>query len=190
MRLPKRFTLRIAITLAIILAFAFTIGSRMSVESNRIDGTVAFIKKIERTDPACLQLYYYIEQYADSFNIPRKYAFGIANVETSYNGPFDWDYNHARTSSAGAVGPMQIMPMTDAFINHCEVTKSSVKRLKTDIEYNVKTSMKLLRWLHDKYGDWKVVFGWYNTGRPVINEYAVRVYRYQPKWYNSDIAQK
>jgi hypothetical protein len=45
----------------------------------------------------------------------------------------------------------------------------SVNKLKTDIKYNVYTSMKLLRRLHNRYRDWKVVCGAYNTGRPCIN---------------------
>ena len=30
------------------------------------------------TDPPCIQVYSCIEFYADSFNIPRQYAYGIA----------------------------------------------------------------------------------------------------------------
>jgi len=29
---------------------------------------------VKSTDPPCLQMYYYIEKYADSFNIPKRYA--------------------------------------------------------------------------------------------------------------------
>ena len=51
-----------------------------------------------------------------------------------------------------------------------------------DIKYNVYTSMKLLRILFDKNGDWKTVFGEYNTGRPCINGYSHKVYNYKPDW--------
>jgi len=54
-----------------------------------------------------------------------------------------------------------------------------VNKLKGDIAYNVMTSMKLLRTLYDKYGDWKTVFGAYNTGRPMVNQYALDVYNYK-----------
>jgi soluble lytic murein transglycosylase-like protein len=124
-------------------------------------------------------MYYFIEQYADSFDIPKNYAFGIAHLETGYDGPFDWKYNHKRASEAGAVGPMQIMPATARLVNGGKVAKT---KLKTNIEYNVMTSMKLLRQLYDKYGDWKLVFGCYNTGRPVVNRYALKVYNYVPDW--------
>jgi hypothetical protein len=42
--------------------------------------------------------------------------------------------------------------------------------------------MKVLRKLYNKYGDWKTVFGCYNTGRPCVNGYAVRVYNHQINW--------
>ena len=39
---------------------------------------------IDSTSPPCLQMYYTIEKYAEEYNIPRNYAFGIANAETGY----------------------------------------------------------------------------------------------------------
>ena len=134
---------------------------------------------IDQSAPVSLQMYNCIKQYADTFDIPLKYAFGIANTETGYTGPFHWSYNPAQTSSAGAVGPMQVMVSTARWINKDNVSK---ERLKTDIKYNVYTSMKLLRILFDKNGDWKTVFGEYNTGRPCINGYSHKVYNYKPDW--------
>jgi hypothetical protein len=61
---------------------------------------------INQGSPPSLQMYNYIKAYADTFNIPIRYAFGVANTETGYRGPFHWKYNPAQTSSAGAVGPM------------------------------------------------------------------------------------
>lgn len=159
---------------AAITCFAFN-----EVDNNQIEGTITLHKKIEPTDPSCLQMYYYIEQYADSFDIPINYAFGIAHNETGYDGPFDWKYNHKQSSKAGAQGPMQVLPTTAKFVNGRKVASS---KLRLDIEYNIMTSMKLLRRLHDKYKNWKVVFGYYNTGRPIINKYALRVYNYTPSW--------
>jgi soluble lytic murein transglycosylase-like protein len=72
-------------------------------------------------------------------------------------------------SPKGAQGLMQIMPATARFINKESVPTNT---LRTDIELNIRTSMKLLRHLHDRYGDWGVVCGCYNTGRPIINGYA------------------
>jgi soluble lytic murein transglycosylase-like protein len=50
--------------------------------------------------------------------------------------------------------------------------------LMNDIDFNVRTSMKLLRKLFNKHKNWKLVFGAYNTGRPCVNGYANMVYNY------------
>jgi hypothetical protein len=42
--------------------------------------------------------------------------------------------------------------------------------------------MKLLQKLKNKYGSWEVAFGVYNTGRPMVNQYAMDVYRFEPNW--------
>ena len=131
--------------------------------------------------PICLQMYDAIIKYADQYDIPRKYAFGIAYSETRYQGPFHWKYNHRQLSSAGAIGPMQIMPSTGQ--SHWKGTGEYTKeRLMYDVDFNVHTSMKVLRKLHNIYGDWKMVFGCYNTGRPCVNDYALRVYNHKINW--------
>ena len=134
---------------------------------------------VNSSSPSCMKVYEWIEHYADSFDIPKRYAYGIAWNETRYNGPFHFKYNPAQTSSANAVGPMQVKVGTARYINKDNV---SIDRLRTDIRYNVMTSMKLLRRLKNKHGDWKLVFGAYNTGRPMINDYAMRVYNHKINW--------
>jgi hypothetical protein len=133
--------------------------------------------EITTQSPPCVQVFYAIEKYAEEYHIPKNFAYGIAYEETRYRGPFDWKYDHAQTSYAGAVGPMQIMYPTAQFLFPRK--KFSKERLRTDIDFNVQCSMKLLRYLHDKYGDWKTVFGAYNTGRPLINGYAQNVFSHK-----------
>lgn len=132
-----------------------------------------------QNDVPSIQMYFAIKKYAKEFNIPEQYAFGIAYVETGYRGPLHFEYDHKQTSSVGALGPMQVMPMTAKFING---TKPTNEKLKGDIDYNVRTSMKLLRWLKDKYGSWLLVFGCYNTGYPKVNDYAYKVYNCDYVW--------
>ena len=127
----------------------------------------------------CIQMFESIEKWSEFYKIPKTYAYGIAYEETRYEGPFHWNYNPAQASGAGAVGPMQIMLETARRNNRDNVSR---EKLRTDIEYNVMTSMKVLRKLHNKYGDWKTVFGCYNTGRPLINGYAHRVYNHVIDW--------
>lgn len=165
------------ITVSII--FLFVILGYLRIKGNQEPRIEMLKTEIKSTDPPCLQMYFYIEKYAEEYDIPKSFAYGIAYHETRYKGPFDWGYNHKLTSSVGALGPMQIMPSTAKWINKESVTK---QKLKTDIEYNVKTSMKLLKILYRQHKNWKLAFGAYNTGRPMINKYAIDVYNFNPKW--------
>ncbi len=77
---------------------------------------------------------------------------------------------------------MQIMPGTAKMVQKYIVPND---KLKTDIKLNVEISMKLLRKLYDKYHNWAVVCGCYNTGKPMINDYArycINNLNYQSKW--------
>jgi soluble lytic murein transglycosylase-like protein len=141
-------------------------------------GEVRIPDRIDRASPPSLQMYKYIKAYADTFDIPLRYAFGIAYCETRYQGPFNWKYNPAQTSCSGAEGPMQILLSTARYINHDNVSRHT---LRTDIEYNVRTGLKYLRRLHDRYHRWDLVFGYYNTGYPQVNGYARNVLNYKMK---------
>lgn len=130
----------------------------------------------------CLLMYELLEKYSQKHNIPKYIAYNIAFKETRYKGPFDWDYNPELISSAGAQGPMQVMPSTAKLIQG-EVI--SAEDLRTDIELNIETSMMLLEKLYHKYGDWKIVCGCYNTGQPIVNDYAIYCSTnkdYRSKW--------
>lgn len=127
--------------------------------------------------PPCLQMHYSIEKFAAKYNIPKKYAYGIAEQETEYKGPFQWHYRQHCISPVGALGAMQIMPGTArGYWPHRKVTR---EMLLDDIDFNVETSMKILRDLYNTYGDWQLAFGAYNTGRPMVNGYARRVYNHK-----------
>lgn len=143
---------------------------------------ISYLEKGEITieTPKCVQMFYAIEKYADEYNIPKNYAYGVAYYETRYQGPFDWNYNPMQTSYAGALGPMQIMYPTGKSMFPDEVF--SKEFLRDNIDFNVHCSMKLLRHLHDKYKDWEIVFGCYNTGKPMTNSYSSNVVNFKIKW--------
>lgn len=126
-----------------------------------------------------IQMYFYIKKYAAEFEIPEAYAFSLAYQETRYGGPMDLNYNHKQTSFAGALGPMQIMPATGKYMLGKSISN---KQLMTDISTNVYISMKLLRHLHDRYNDWGLVFGAYNTGRPCVNQYSRNILNKEYIW--------
>ena len=81
-------------------------------EAPKQDCRLCLDREVTPNDPPCLQMYFSIEKFADKYNVPKKYAYGVAYAETRYEGPFDWNYKHTQKSFAGAIGPMQIMPST------------------------------------------------------------------------------
>ena len=169
----------IKIGVVAVVSAATTFTAAVQTDEPKVEQEVRVPKVTQQSIPPCMQVYNCIKQYADTFDIPLRYAVGVAKVETGYLGPFHWNYNHAQGSSAGALGPMQIMLPTARSNNNDNVSR---ERLRNDIEYNVRTSMKVLRKLYNKYKNWKVVFGCYNTGRPCINGYAERVYNHKINW--------
>lgn len=118
---------------------------------------------------ACEKMYYLIETYADSFCVPKFIAYGVAYKETRYRGPLDTLYNPFLTSHAGAVGAMQIMPQYASYFAGRKVTKSE---LMNNLETNVWLSMKILAQHYERYKNWALACGAYNTGQPKLNKYA------------------
>ena len=174
---PQKILLTVLFSIATIVVLC-SLEMTTEISYKSFDG-FSFGHKGEITKPTSMVMYENLEKYSNEYEIPKHIIYNIAYLETRYGGPFDWNYNPYRTSPVGALGPMQVMPTTAKFING---TRPTNETLKTDIAYNVRTSMKLLRYLKDKYRDWKVVFGCYNTGRPVINGYAHNVYNFKPTW--------
>ena len=135
------------------------------------------ISKTEQNKIPSIILYDAIIKHSKKYNIPLDYAFGIAYTETKYTSPFDFDYAHNLSSSAGAVGPMQVMLNTARYVWNCDTI--SKERLKNDIDFNVETSMKVLSYYKSKHHDWLKTFGAYNSGQPIINHYARTVHKYR-----------
>lgn len=169
--------LLIATSVVGIVSFGAFLKNSEDIQSSTSDSLICISSgDIKDNTPPCLRMYNAIEMYAKKYKIPRKYAYGIAKCETGYQGPFHWEYRHTQKSSVGAVGPMQIMFDTGKMM--WPDSTFSRETLMKNINFNVETSMKLLRRLHNKYKDWRIVFGCYNTGRPCINGYAENVYNY------------
>jgi hypothetical protein len=174
MKKTKIITLTCIVVIFFLLLFSsrsFTKSKVLAIED--LDSTEIVNHKPE------IQMYYYIKKYSQEYEIPEGYAFSLAYQETRYRGPFDSLYKHNQTSKAGALGPMQIMPATAKLICGKPIPK---KVLKEDIKLNVMISMKLLRRLHDRYKNWGLVFGAYNTGKPCVNKYAKRILKKQFNW--------
>jgi soluble lytic murein transglycosylase-like protein len=122
--------------------------------------------------PPCVQLYSLLEKYSDQYEVPFDIAIGVAREETGYRGPFHWAYNPKQTSYANAYGAMQVQVPT---ANDNWENPVTSKMLLDDLELNVHISMKLLARLKKRYGNWQVALGAYNSGRPIVNDYAIRI---------------
>lgn len=168
-------SIKIGIVAGAVIATALTV-TEPEVQTTQ---EVRIPDSIDQGSPPSLQMYKYIKAYADTFDIPLNYAFGVAYCETRYEGPFQWKYNPAQTSHSGAEGPMQILLSTARYLNKDGVSR---ERLRTDIKYNVKTSMYYLRRLYNRYKSWPIVFGCYNTGYPQVNGYARKVVNFKINW--------
>lgn len=140
-------------------------------DEKKLNDTIRIYEKNNQlSSVTSLEMYELIEKYSDYYNIPKYIAYNIAYLETNYRGPFHISYKPNLTSSAGAVGPMQVMPSTAEFINKEPISKNN---LRNDMELNISTSMKLLNYLYNKYENWAIVCGCYNTGKPILNSYAL-----------------
>lgn len=167
-------SIKIGLVVGAFVATTFVVTEKESTSTQ----DVRIPDSIDQGSPPSLQMYKYIKAYADTFNIPIRYAFGVAYAETRYGGPFHWRYNHAQTSCTGAEGPMQVLLSTARYVNKDNVSR---EHLRNNIKYNVRTSMKLIRKLYNRYHNWEICFGYYNTGYPVVNDYARRVVNYKLK---------
>jgi soluble lytic murein transglycosylase-like protein len=177
--LTSLFTISLLIVLTSLGSFKTTIQFKKEVE--------LFKSNNEIVSPIPMYMYENIEKYSTEYNIPKYIAYNISYLETRYQGPFHWGYNPSQISCVGALGPMQIMPGTAKLIQKRRVPNEI---LKNDIRLNIEISMKLLRKLYNKYHDWGIVCGCYNTGRPMINDYArycVKNHDYQNKWIRPTI---
>ena len=172
----------------IIVILGITIGFStcyiMSRKSEPKTHDIVIHKNIDKDLPPSLRVYYWINYYSDSLDIPIEYLYGIVNAESGWSGPLDFTYKPNVKSSVGALGPMQIMPGTAKCVLGKPITN---KKLANDIQLNIMISARLLKKLYDKNKDWKIAFGEYNTGRPMINSYSNKVYNYQPNWGDSVI---
>ena len=95
-------SIKIGIVVGAVAVTTFTVTKQEQQSTQK----VRIPDSINQGSPPSLQMYRYIKAYADTFNIPVNYAFGVAYCETRYEGPFHWKYNPAQTSCTGAEGPM------------------------------------------------------------------------------------
>ena len=156
----------------LVFIFGFTLFLGWYTETSKIEKRIENLGKLSKDMPPSMQLYYHIVKYSKEYGVPLNIAFGVAHHESGYEGPFDWTYNPKLTSIANAYGAMQIQVPTANSFSDTKVTRVD---LLNNLELNVDLSMRILSYLKKKHGDWKLALGAYNTGRPIVNQYALNI---------------
>ncbi|MCC8192581.1 MAG: lytic transglycosylase domain-containing protein [Ruminococcus sp.] len=99
----------------------------------------------------------YVEKYSQEYDLDPLYVYSVIKVES--------DFNPDATSSAGATGLMQIMPIAfeevaEKLGEADEVSYSDMK----DPETNIRYGCYILRQLLDEFGDYRIASAAYNGG--------------------------
>jgi len=108
------------------------------------------------------------------YEVPAEIVFAVLSCETGYQGQNHKSYNGAKTSSCGAVGPMQIIPRYAKKFAGRSVSHSE---LRTNYTLNIMVGVKMLAYQYKLYQSWAKVLGAYSSGRPVPNWYSRKVLR-------------
>ena len=133
-------------------------------------------KCIKNTLPS-LQVYFSIKRYCKDYDVPEKYAFKVANIESGWKQPIQVNYNpYNKISSTNALGAMQVLPSTARSV--WQDKSITEEKLLNDVDFNVHTSIKYMQQLYDEHHDWAKVFAVYNTGYTHLNDYALVVVNY------------
>ena len=161
-----------------VVVFGLTLFLSWKAETSKIERKYENMGSVSKDMPPSMQLYYHIVKYSKEYDVPLNIAFGVAHHESGYQGPFDWKYNPKLTSIANAYGAMQIqLPTANTFSDK----KVSRIDLLNNLELNVDLSMRILSYLKKKYGKWELALGAYNTGRPIVNSYALNIVNFNSK---------
>ena len=136
------------------------------------DSTFSKIEVYLQDPNPCIKMYGIILKLANKYNVPVGIIYGVAHKESGYSGLAHNSYIPNLIGNC-TYGAMQIKLSTAKLI--WKDSKITVDRLTNDIEFNVETSVKLLSILKESYGTWGKALGAYNTGKPIVNNYAKEV---------------
>ena len=97
----------------------------------------------------------YVETFAAEYRIPEAILYAVIKCES--------DFDSTAVSAAGAIGLMQMMPDTFAYL--CERTGSGYETgMLYDPETNIRYGAYYLSMLYDRFGVWDTAFAAYNCG--------------------------
>lgn len=98
-----------------------------------------------------------VEKYAAEYNIPAYIIFAVIEIES--------DFDENATSSAGAIGLMQMMPGTFEWLTSSDhLGEDLASDRLCDPEVSIRYGAYYLRYLFRKFYNWDTVFAAYNGG--------------------------
>ncbi len=113
----------------------------------------------KRREHALLPL---VSAAAEEFDIPRAMILAVIRAES--------DFQSEAISRAGAMGLMQLMPDTFAWLCE-ELDEAHTASEITDPETNIRFGTYYLSYLYEKFGSWRVVLAAYNAGEGRVAEW-------------------
>lgn len=119
-------------------------------------------------DPLQKQLYprhytEYVTRYAEKYDVPANLIYAVIDTESGFRAD--------AISPVGAVGLMQLMPVTFEWLTEYQLREDLPARNISDPETNVRYGVFYLRWLYDRYGHWAEACAAYNAGHGKVDKW-------------------
>ena len=105
----------------------------------------------------------YVTRYAEKYDVPVNLIYAVIETESGFRADV--------VSPAGAVGLMQLMPVTFEWLTEYQLRENLPTRKISDPEVNVRYGVFYLRWLYDRYGHWFEACAAYNAGHGNVDKW-------------------
>lgn len=131
---------------------------------------VCVLVVIVTRDPLQKQLYprhytEYVTRYAEKYDVPANLIYAVIDTESGFRAD--------AISPVGAVGLMQLMPVTFEWLTEYQLRENLLARNISDPETNVRYGVFYLRWLYDRYGHWEEACAAYNAGHGKVDKWLL-----------------
>lgn len=101
---------------------------------------------------------------AKEFDVPSAMILAVIRTES--------DFREDALSRAGAMGLMQLMPQTFAWLCDVQQEPHAASEI-TDPETNIRFGTYYLSYLYEKFGSWRVALAAYNAGEGRVSEWLM-----------------